>query len=136
MASIETIEGIGVKNGKALRKAGIRSTAALLREAGSKKGRKACSAATGCTETQLLEWVNRADLMRVRGVGEEYSDLLEQSGVDTVKELRKRKPANLHAKMLEVNSAKRRPLVRRPPSLGEVERWVEHAKTLDPAVSH
>jgi len=136
MASIETIEGIGIKHGKALRKAGVRSTNGLLKEAGSKKGRKALAAASGCTEQQLLEWVNRADLMRVRGVGEEYSDLLEQSGVDTVKELRNRKPANLHAKMLETNSAKRRPLVRRPPSLGEVERWVAHAKELDPKVSH
>jgi len=136
MASIETIEGIGVRNGKALRKAGVRSTAALLKSAGSKKGRRACAAETGCTEAQLLEWVNRADLMRVRGVGEEYSDLLERSGVDTVKELRRRKPANLHTKLLEVNTAKKRNLVRRPPSLGEVERWVAHAGTLEAAVSH
>ncbi len=74
--------------------------------------------------------------MRVRGVGKEYSDLLEASGVDTVKELRNRKPANLHAKMHEVNSAKKKRLVRRPPSLSEVERWVVHAKELKPAVSH
>ena len=136
MASIETIEGIGPKHGKALRAAGIRSTAALLQEGGSKKGRKALASASGCTESQLLEWVNRADLMRVRGVGEEYSDLLEQSGVDTVKELRTRKPENLHAKMIETNIAKKGRLVRRPPSLGEVERWVAHAKELDPMVSH
>ncbi len=136
MTSIETIEGVGVRHGKALRKAGIRSTAALLKSAGSKKGRKACAAETGCTEAQLLEWVNRADLMRVRGVGEEYSDLLERTGVDTVKELRRRNAANLHAAMLAVNTAKKRHLVRRPPSMGEVERWVAHAKTLDPAVSH
>ena len=136
MASIETIEGIGTKHGKALRKAGVNTTGALLKEGGSKKGRKALAAASGCTESQLLEWVNRADLMRVRGVGEEYSDLLEQSGVDTVKELRNRKPANLHAKMIETNTAKKRRLVRRPPSLGEVERWVAHAKELDPMVSH
>ncbi len=136
MASIETIEGIGIKNGKALRKAGIKSTGALLAAAGSKKGRKQCAADSGCTEAQLLEWVNRADLMRVRGVGEEYSDLLERSGVDSVKELRRRNSANLHAKMHEVNTAKRRNLVRRPPSLGEVERWVAHAGTLDPVVTH
>lgn len=136
MASIETIEGIGSKYGKALRKAGIRSTNALLNEAGSKKGRKALAAASGCTESQLLEWVNRADLMRVRGVGEEYSDLLEQSGVDTVKELRNRKPANLHQKMIDTNIAKKGRIVRRPPSLGEVERWVAHAKQLDPMITH
>lgn len=136
MASIETIEGIGPKHGKALRKAGIATTGTLLKEGGSKKGRKALAVASGCTESQLLEWVNRADLMRVRGVGEEYSDLLEQSGVDTVKELRNRKPANLHQKMIDTNIAKKGRIVRRPPSLGEVERWVDHAKELDPMVSH
>jgi predicted flap endonuclease-1-like 5' DNA nuclease len=136
MASIETIEGIGAKHGKALRRAGIRSTGELLKAGGAKKGRKALATESGCTEAQLLEWVNRADLMRVRGVGEEYSDLLEQAGVDTVKELRNRNAANLHTKLHETNQAKKRRLVRRPPSLGEVERWVAHAKELDPAVSH
>ena len=136
MASIETVEGIGAKYGKALRKAGVGTTAGLLREGAAKKGRKALAAASGCTETQLLEWVNRVDLMRIRGVGEEYSDLLENSGVDTVKELRRRKPANLHTAMLETNNARKRPLVRRPPSLGEVERWVAHAQELEPMVTH
>ena len=136
MASIETIEGIGPKHGKALRKAGISTTGALLKAGGAKKGRKALAADSGCTEAQILEWVNRADLMRVRGVGEEYSDLLEQSGVDTVKELRNRKPENLHQKMIDTNIAKKGRIVRRPPSLGEVERWVAHAKELDPMVSH
>jgi len=136
MASITTIEGIGAKYRKALIAGGIKTTGALLKEGCTKKGRKALAASSGCTEKQILGWVNRADLMRVRGVGEEYSDLLEASGVDTVKELRNRKPANLHAKMLEVNSAKKRALVRRPPSLGEVERWVAHAKELDPMVTH
>ena len=136
MAKIETVEGIRVKHGKALRKAGVATTGALLRTGGAKKGRKTLAEASGCSEAQILEWVNRVDLMRVRGVGEEYSDLLEQSGVDTVKELRRRKPANLHAAMLETNGARRRPLVRRPPSLAEVERWVAHANELDPMVSH
>lgn len=136
MASIETIEGVGVKHGKALRKAGIRSTRELLKAGGAKKGRKALAVESGCTEAQLLEWVNRADLMRVRGIGEEYSDLLENAGVDTVKALRNRNAANLHTKLQETNEAKKRRLVRRPPSLGEVERWVAHAKELDPMVSH
>lgn len=136
MAKIETIEGIGPKNRKALAKAGVATTQGLLKDGGAKKGRKAIAKESGCPEKQILEWVNRADLMRVRGVGEEYSDLLEASGVDTVKELRNRKPANLHTKMLAVNTAKRNRLVRRPPSLSEVERWVAHAKKLKPAVSH
>lgn len=136
MAKIETIEGIGPKHRKALAKAGVSTTQGLLKVGGAKKGRKQLAADSACTEKQLLGWVNRADLMRVRGVGEEYSDLLEASGVDTVKELRTRKAANLHVKMLEVNTAKKNRLVRRPPSLSEVERWVSHAKTLKPAVTH
>lgn len=139
MASIEDIEGIGPANGKKLRAAGIRSTGELLKAGGAKSGRKELAASTGIAESQVLEWVNRADLMRVKGVSTQYSDLLEAAGVDTVKELRNRKAENLCAKMKEVNDAavaKGTSIVRRPPSASEVQRWVDHAKTLDPAVSH
>lgn len=134
MASIDTIEGIGAKLATKLRKARIRTTEALLKRGATKKGRDEIAEETGLTAHQILEWVNRADLMRVKGVGEEYSDLLEASGVDTVKELRNRNAANLHAKMVEVNEAKR--LVRRLPTLSMVERWVAHAKELTPVVTH
>ncbi len=136
MATLATIEGVGKKHAATMAKHGIRTTQALLRAGSSKKGRKALASDSGVSEKLILGWVNRADLMRVRGVGEEYSDLLEQAGVDTVKELCKRKPANLHAKMLEVNGARKVPFVRRPPSLGEVERWVAHAAELAPAVTY
>lgn len=136
MAKLETIEGIGPKYRKALAKAGVTTTQGLLAAGGAKKGRKELARLSGCREQQVLAWVNRADLMRVRGVGEEYSDLLECAGVDTVKELRTRKAQNLHAKMLDVNTAKKRRLVRRPPGLSEVEGWIAHAKKLDPAVTH
>ncbi len=140
MASIETIEGIGKSNGTKLRKAGIRSTDALLKLCCDKKGRKAMAAETGIGESSLLEWVNRADLMRVKGVGSEYSDLLEAAGVDTVKELRRRKPSNLTAAMVEANDAHikktKKSIVRRTPAESEVTRWVEHAKALDPVVTH
>jgi len=128
MASIETIEGVGAKYGKKMRAAGIRSTGALLKAGASAKGRKALAEKTGFSAHQILEWTNRCDLMRVRGVGEEYSDLLEASGVDTVKELRNRNAANLVKKMDEVNAAKK--LVRRMPALSVVTRWIAHAKTL------
>jgi len=125
--SIEYIEGIGKVNGKKLRAAGVKGTGTLrtlLTTCCDKKGRKAMAAETGISEKMLLEWANRADLMRVKGVG----------SVDTVKELRTRKPENLHAKMLEVNTKKK--LVRRPPSMGEVQRWVDGAKGLDPVITH
>jgi predicted flap endonuclease-1-like 5' DNA nuclease len=131
---IETIEGIGPKFGKTLRKHGVRSTGELLKKGASKKGRTALAEATGITDTLILEWVNLADLMRVKGIGEEYSDLLEEAGVDTIKELRRRSPANLHKKMLEVNIEKK--LVRRPPALSMVEGWVAQAKELEPKVTY
>jgi predicted flap endonuclease-1-like 5' DNA nuclease len=131
---IEAIEGIGPKFAKKLRKNGVRSTGELLKKGASKKGRLALAEATDITHTLILEWVNLADLMRIKGVGEEYSDLLEEAGVDTVKELRNRKAQNLHAKILEVNAKKK--LVRRPPSLSEVEDWVKQAKSLKPVVTH
>jgi len=134
MASIDTIEGIGHKQATALRKARIRTVEALLKKGSTRKGRREVAAATKVSEKLILEWVNRADLMRVRGVGEEYSDLLEAAGVDTVKELRRRNPGNLLAAMVEVNSTKR--LVRRLPTEAMVQRWVEHASLLETIVKY
>lgn len=134
MASIDAIEGIVHKHATSLRKARIRTVEALLKNGATRKGRRDIAAATNISEKLILEWVNRADLMRVRGVGEEYSDLLEAAGVDTVRELRRRNPANLLASMVEVNSKQR--LVRRLPTEAMVERWVEHARELDPIVTY
>ena len=136
MPPLSTIEGIGKKYANKLEKAGVRGTASLLNAGCTRKGRKELAEACGVSEKLILAWCNKADLMRVKGVGEEYSDLLEHAGVDTVKELRNRKAANLHAKMLEVNSARKVGLVRRPPSLGEVEGWIAHAKSLDPMMTY
>ena len=134
MASIDAIEGIGHKDATSLRKARIRTVEALLKNGSTRKGRRNISAATNINEKLILEWVNRADLMRVRGVGEEYSDLLEAAGVDTVKELRRRNPGNLLASMVEVNGKKR--LVRRLPTEAMVDRWVHHARNLEPVVTY
>ena len=131
---IETIEGIGPAFAKKLRKEGIRSTGELLKRGATKKGRVEIAGSTDIPEKLILEGVNLADLMRIKGVGEEYSDLLEEAGVDTVKELRNRKPENLVAKMVEVNQKKK--LVRRDPSLKEVMSWVEQAKALPPMVKY
>ena len=134
MASIDTIEGISHKQATSLRKARIRTVEALLKKGATRKGRREIATATRQTEKLILEWVNRADLMRVRGVGEEYSDLLEAAGVDTVKELRRRNPGNLLASMVEVNAKMR--LVRRLPTEAMVERWVEHAQNLEVVIKY
>jgi len=134
MPSIDVIEGVGVKFATKLRKARIRTTEALLKRGATRSGRREVARTTGLSEKLVLEWVNRADLIRVKGVGREYSDLLEHAGVDTVKELRNRKPANLHARMIEVNQKKR--LVRRLPTEPMVAGWVEGAKKLDSIVKY
>jgi predicted flap endonuclease-1-like 5' DNA nuclease len=134
MANVSEIEGIGKAYAEKLQANGIKTTAALLEAGASKKGRDSIAGATGIDYDKILKWVNMADLFRIKGVGEEYSELLEAAGVDTVKELRTRNAENLHAKMVEVNEAKK--LVRALPSVSQVESWVEHAKTLDPVVTH
>ncbi len=134
MTKVIDIEGIGPKFAEMLEAAGVKTTENLLEVAGSAKGRKDLSIKANIDEHKILEWVNRADLMRVKGVASEFSDLLEAAGVDTVKELATRRADNLHAKLLETNEAKK--LVRRTPTAGEVEAWIADAKTLPQAVTH
>ena len=134
MPSIDAIEGIGPKYATKLRKARIRTTEGLLKQGATRTGRKNVAAATGFTPEQVMEWVNRADLMRVKGIGEEYSDLLEAAGVDTVKELKNRKPANLHTKLVAVNEKKR--LVRRLPTEQMVAKWIAYAMKLPAVVKY
>lgn len=134
MSSIEKIEGIGKAYQKKLADYGVRTVEALLKQGATPAGREKISAGTGITKTLILEWVNHADLWRIKGVSEEYSDLLEEAGVDTVVELAQRKSENLFEKMAEVNMAKK--LVRRLPSAKQVADWVAQAKKLPRAVSY
>ena len=134
MPAIESVEGIGPAYAASLSEANISTTEDLLEAAGTKTARATLADSTGISEALVLEWVNRADLMRVRGVGEEFSDLLEAAGVDTVRELRTRNPANLMARLAEVNE--QRNLARRLPSETDVAGWIEHAKELPPAVEY
>lgn len=134
MPSIIDIEGIGPKYAKKLNDAGIKTVAGLLAAGKTPKGREELAAKAGIEKSLILEWVNHADLYRIKGVGQEYSDLLEEAGVDTVVELATRKPENLYEKILETNKAKK--LVRRPPSLKMVSSWVEQAKALPREVSY
>ena len=134
MSKITTIEGIGPILAEKLTGANVDSVDELLEKGGTARGRREISAATGLSETLLLRFVNHADLMRIKGVGGEYAELLEAAGVDTVPELAQRNPTNLADKMASVNEAKR--LVRQVPSESTVEGWVEQARALDRAVHH
>ncbi len=132
--SIEKIEGIGPNYAKKLKVVDIQTVDDLLRLCGDKKGRDGVATETGISEKHLLEWTNLADLMRINGIGEEYADLLEEAGVDTVKELATRKAENLATAMATVNEKKK--LTNRVPSAKTVEEWVKEAKKLKPMVSH
>jgi predicted flap endonuclease-1-like 5' DNA nuclease len=131
---IIAIEGIGPVYREKLRAVGIRSTMQLLKHSRTPKSRSKLVAESGIGHKLILEWANHADLMRIKGIGGQYSDLLEATGVDTVKELAKRNGQNIHSAILKVNEKKR--LVRRPPALGEVKRWVERAKKLRPMLEY
>lgn len=131
---IVDIEGIGPAFAAKLNSIGIRSTDALLKKGSCPEDRQALAAASGIGEGLILEWVNLADLYRIKGVGSEYSDLLEEAGVDTVVELATRVPEHLLAKMLEVNKAKN--LVNKMPGLKQVKAWIAQAKKLPRVVTY
>jgi len=134
MAQIKTIEGIGASFAEKLQAEGINTTEKLLEEGAAPGQRKKLAESTGISDKLILRWVNMADLFRIKGVGEEYADLLEAAGVDTVPELAQRNAANLLEKMTAVNEAKK--LVRSLPNQATVEGWVSQAKALPRKVNY
>ena len=128
------IEGVGDVYAEKLIAAGIKDTDAILAKCAKPAGRKALEEETGISGKLILKWTNHADLMRINGVGPQFSELLEASGVDTVKELRNRVPENLHKKLEEVNVEKN--LVNRVPALVEVEKMIAQAKELPPKMEY
>ena len=131
---VERIEGIGSVYGEKLIAVGIKTTEQLLAKCATPKGRKELEEASGIAGALILKWANHADLMRINGVAGQFAELLEAAGVDTVKELKHRVPANLLAKMEEVNAKKN--LVNRVPGLPEIEKMVQQAKELEPIMTY
>jgi predicted flap endonuclease-1-like 5' DNA nuclease len=131
---IAKIEGIGPVFKEKLAAVGITTTRGLLDRARDPKARAALAEESGIEAARILKWANMADLMRVKGIGEEFSELLEAAGVDTVKELKTRKAETLAAKIAEVNATRK--LVRAVPSQKLVARWIDGAKTLAPWLTY
>ena len=131
---IEHIEGIGAAYGGKLRAVGIASTTALLQAAATPADRKKLAETTAIDGGSILAWANMADLMRVKGVGKQFAELLEAAGVDTVKELRTRNPGNLATRMAEVNAEKK--LTRAVPTETMVAGWIEAAKSMTPILTY
>jgi predicted flap endonuclease-1-like 5' DNA nuclease len=134
MANIEDIEGIGPSYAEKLRKAGVDTTDELLRAGATPKGRDEIAAKSDISGTLILEWVNHADLYRIKGVGSEYADLLEEAGVDTVPELAQRNAQNLAQKIGLINDTKK--LVRQPPSDAMIADWIKQAQGLPRVISY
>lgn len=128
------IQGIGPVYAEKLIAVGIETVDQLLEKGKDAKGRAALEEATGIRHDLILTWVNHADLFRVKGVGPQFSELLEAAGVDTVKELRNRNAANLAAKMLEINEEKH--LCKRTPVEKEIQKYIDLAKELEPVVTY
>jgi len=134
MTDIKKIEGIGDKFRSKLNAVGINTMNELLNEGATPAGRRNLEESTGISPKLILRWVNMADLFRIKGIGEEYSDLLEAAGVDTVPELAQRNAENLYAKMDAVNKTKK--LVRQLPGAGQVAEWIAQAKNLDRKINY
>jgi predicted RecB family nuclease len=131
---IADLEGIAPGMAATFKAIGIRTTHTLLEAARSPKGRKALAEKTGIDEKDILRLANMADRMRIKGVGEDYAELLQAAGVDTVRELKYRNPSNLARAMATAN--KQRNLVELLPSEKAVVRWIAYAKTLPLKISY
>jgi predicted flap endonuclease-1-like 5' DNA nuclease len=134
MTALSKIEGIGSEYARKLRQAGVGSVEALLKQGASPQGREDIAKETGISGKLILEWVNHADLFRIKGVGEEYSDLLEEAGVDTVVELAQRNAQSLYQKLMEANAKQK--LVRKLPTEAQVGGWIAHAKQLKRVITY
>ena len=134
MTALVDIEGIGEIYAAKLKPVGATTVEKLLELGSTPKGRKDLAEKSGISDTLILKWVNHCDLIRVKGVAGEYSELLEAAGVDTVPELAQRNPENLVAKLQEVNAAKK--VVRNLPVLSQVTDWIEQAKKLPRIINY
>jgi predicted RecB family nuclease len=133
-SSISDLEGLGPGFAIQMKKVGIRTTEKLLETAKSLKGRQMLAEKTDITQDLLLRVANMIDRMRIKGVGQDYAELLEAAGVKTIKELRYRNPARLAEAMAQANLERK--LVRVLPSEHTVGRWIDDAKKLPVKISY
>jgi nucleotidyltransferase/DNA polymerase involved in DNA repair len=132
MGRIDEVAGLGVRQATRLRKAGVKTSRGLIEEASTRAGRSALSKKTGLPPRDLKSWVHHADLLRVKGVGGEYAELLVAAGVDTIRDLRRRNPTALVAKIISMNGSKK--VVRRLPTEAMVAGWIDSASLIEPSI--
>ena len=134
MPSIEVIEDIGVRHRSRLKAADLWSCSALLAAGATKKGRRIVAETVGVSESRVLEWVHKADLMRITGISTRYSQLLEAAGIDSMRKLKKSRPAQLHQSLVAADKRRRKRLVKRLSPATEVATWIQQARQLSPMV--
>jgi nucleotidyltransferase/DNA polymerase involved in DNA repair len=133
MARIDQVAGVGTKQATRLRKAGVRTSKGLIEEASTRRGRTHLAKIAGVPPKDLQVWVHHADLLRVKGVGAEYAELLVAAGVDTLRDLRRRNPTALLAKIIGLNGSRK--IVDRLPTESMVEGWISAASDLEPSIT-
>jgi hypothetical protein len=134
MARIDQVAGIDHKKATKLRKSGVRTSKTLIERASTRRGRTELARSTGLSPKDLQLWVHHADLLRVKGIGAEYAQLLVAAGVDTLRDLRRRNPTALVAKIIGLNGANK--VVSRMPTESMVENWIADAADLEPSISN
>jgi len=134
MKKLTQIEGIGLSYSKKLAQAGIGDQSQLLSTCSKRSRREQLARETGISVKLILKWTNQADLARIKGVGEEYGELLERTGVDSVPELAQRNAESLCEMIAKTNH--RLHLVRHEPGLNKVSDWIDQAKHLPKVVFH
>ena len=132
MARVDQVAGVSQRQATKLRKAGIRTGKGLIEKAATRRGRTELAKATGISPKDLQIWVHHADLLRVKGVGPEYAELLVSAGIDTLRDLRRRNPTALVAKIIGLNGAHK--VVNRLPTESMVEGWINSAQRLNPSI--
>lgn len=132
MARVDQVAGVDQRAATKLRKAGVKTAQGLSRRAATGRGRTELAKVTGIPARKLQLWVNHSDLLRIQGVGAEYAELLVEAGVDTVRDLRRRNPTALTAKIIGLNGARK--VVQRLPTESMVESWIESAKEVEPTL--
>lgn len=121
------IEGIGEKYAEKLIKAGFEKIEELIPL--DKKQMKDLAEKTGISIKLIDKWQEHADLMRIKGVGPEYSDALNQIGIDSVKEFAQRNPENTLERIKKLDEEKPN-VIRRLPKLDDIKDWIAQAKKL------
>lgn len=134
MANLIDVEGIGETYAQKLKDAGVHNTDELLEKGATPQGRQALEESSKISGKLILTWVNHVDLFRIKGVGEEYADLLEAAGVDTIPELAQRNAQNLYQTLVEINQ--KHQSVRKLPTQDQVAGWVAQAKELPRIITY